>query len=295
MNRVILDIYFGQQIAENAVVHSWVEIFNEASTYIYIGIILFLLIFLLSFLLPKLFKSPKSYFKRYKQVREEMHKIDELYSTKKLSFEEYSFAQFHYAKEYEKIVKYLSQFPQYSSQLQSYKIKEAESREKEYQKRNVDKSVLNDADFLFDLLRPYGKYYTKDEIRQVILDEGFNIDIANLVLEKLERVHINFGSETKMDESKLVSILNSLLAKNAELQQSQENTINLQDLQTKKKLAFEKEKVTIEKYPVEKETQAKPTFSSSLKGLFTRKPKPHTIAEINDVFAEIEKKLKESK
>lgn len=295
MKGVILDIYFGQQIAENAVVQSWVEIFNEASTYIYIGIILFLLIFLLSFLLPKLFKTPKSYFKRYKQVREEMRKVDELYSSKKLSFEEYSFAQFHYAKEYEKIVKYLSQFPQYSSQLQSYKIKEAENREKEYQKPSVDKSVLNAVDILFDLLRPYGKYYTKDEIRQAILDEGFTVNIANLVLEKLERAHINLGSETRMDENKIINILNSLLAKNTKIQQSQENTINLQDLQTSKKLAFEKEKVTIEKFPVEKEIQKKPTFFSSLKGLFTRKPKTHTISEINDVFAEIEKKLKESK
>jgi hypothetical protein len=104
MDKIFLDVYFGQQIAENTINQSWLQTLNEFSTYIFLFLFFILIMFLVAYLMPVLFRNPKSYFKRYKIIREEMSKIDQLYSKKEISFEEYSFAQFNYAKEYENIV-----------------------------------------------------------------------------------------------------------------------------------------------------------------------------------------------
>ena len=298
MNRLFLDVYFGQQIAESTANNSWMQMFSDMSTYIFVFITLILLLFLLTYLMPLILRNPKTYFNRYKRIREEMNRIDELYVKKELSFEEYAFAQFNYAKEYETTVVYLSKFPEYKSQLQSYKIKETEFREKEYKTINkADKNKIDTVDFLFDLLRSQAKYYTKGEIEQAILDEGFTRDIANLVVGKLEDIGTNFSSETKMQQSKVINIINSLLAKNYENAptKGEASSVNLNDLSKKRKSVFEEEKVSFEKYPQAKKEIKKQSVLSSIKDLFKSKPKTHTVSEINDVFAEIEKRLKENK
>lgn len=296
MDKIFLDVYFGQQIAENTINQSWLQTLNEFSTYIFLFLFFILIMFLAAYLMPVLFRNPKSYFKRYKIIREEMSKIDQLYSKKEISFEEYSFAQFNYAKEYENIVLYLSKYPEYKVQLQSYKIKEVENRETENKSSKLEKSKLNTIDFLFDLLRSHAKYYTKEEIEQAILDEGFTKDIAMSVLEKMENHNLPFASETKMEQNKIINIINSLLSKNYENPpvKGEASTINLGDLSKKKKNVFEEEKVSFNKYPSVKKEETKKGLFESIKNAFKSKPKTHTVSEINDIFVEIEKRLKEN-
>jgi len=298
MDAAFLDVYFGQQIADSTITHSWLEMFKNFSPYFFAFIIILLFTFLLVYLLPLISRNPKSYYRRYKDIREEMYKIDELYSKKEISFEEYSFAQFNYAKEYENIVFFLSKYPEYKEKLQSYKIKETANREKEYNKIGEKDKIekLNLADFLYDLLRSHAKYYTVGEIEQAILDEGFTNEIATLVINKMQKNKVNFASETKIEQNKVVNIINSLLSKNYENapKKGEASSVDLIDLTKKRKNTFIEEKVTYEKYPTKIKEEKKETVLSSIKNLFKSKPKVHTVSEINDVFADIEKRLKEN-
>ena len=239
------------------------------------------------------FKNPETYFERYKVIREEIAKVDSLYLKKELSFEEYTFALFNYAKEYEIIVSFLSKYPEYKSKLQSYVIKGVSQ---ESNIRSPDRKKQDTVDYLFDLLRAQKKYYSRSEIRQALLDEGFERNITELVLTKLDNYTVGYESDIKEDKSKIIDMINSLLSKQEkpEIRKEAEN-IDLSDLSKKKKSVFDNEPITFEKYPTKIKEEKKETVLSSIKNLFKSKPKVHTVSEINDVFADIEKRLKENK
>ena len=125
MNKIILALYFGCNLAENVASDSKLYSIFTYNNLIIMLIVMFviLIISILVFLIiPKINKTPKKYYQRYLIVRKELDKIDELYARRKLSFENYAFTQFHYAKEYEHLIEYLSQFPEYKDKLKSYKL-----------------------------------------------------------------------------------------------------------------------------------------------------------------------------
>jgi len=300
MGDIFLGVYFGEKLAEGIPNYSLFEIFSQTSILYILAFIIFVYFIFIGFffIYPSFHKNPKTYFKRYNEIRENLMAIDDLYSKKKLSFEEYSFAQFNYAKEYEHIIVFLSKFPEYKSQLQSYKIKESENREKEISNLNkAEQQKIYSANFLCDLLKPHKRYYTRKEIEQSIIDEGFTKEIAKLVLIKLDDHGTDYGEETKLEQSKIVNIINALLAKNSETAKSapQQSSFDIKDLERKKASKISEEKVTFEKYPTISKEQEKQGHLASIKSLFKSKPKPHTVSEINDIFAEIEKRLKENK
>lgn len=296
MKPIFLDVYFAQQFAENAGNTSISAIFDvfTKSNLVYIIVIIFglILVFFLIFYLFSKFKNPETYFERYKVIREEIAKVDSLYLKKELSFEEYTFALFNYAKEYEIIVSFLSKYPEYKSKLQSYVIKGVPQ---ESNIRSPDRKKQDTVDYLFDLLRAQKRYYSRSEIRQALLDEGFERNITELVLTKLDNYTGGYESDIKEDKSKIIDMINSLLSKQEkpEIRKESEN-IDLSDLSKKKKSVFDNEPITFEKYPTKIKEEKKETVLSSIKNLFKSKPKVHTVSEINDVFADIEKRLKEN-
>lgn len=296
MKPIFLDVYFAQHFAENAGNTSISAIFDvfTKSNLVYIIVIIFglILVFFLIFYLFSKFKNPETYFERYKVIREEIAKVDSLYLKKELSFEEYTFALFNYAKEYEIIVSFLSKYPEYKSKLQSYVIKGVSQ---ESNIRSPDRKKQDTVDYLFDLLRAQKRYYSRSEIRQALLDEGFERNITELVLTKLDNYTGGYESDIKEDKSKIIDMINSLLSKQEkpEIRKESEN-IDLSDLSKKKKSVFDNEPITFEKYPTKIKEEKKETVLSSIKNLFKSKPKVHTVSEINDVFADIEKRLKEN-
>ena len=296
MKPIFLDVYFAQQFAENAGNTSISAIFDvfTKSNLVYIIVIIFglILVFFLIFYLFSKFKNPETYFERYKVIREEIAKVDSLYLKKELSFEEYTFALFNYAKEYEIIVSFLSKYPEYKSKLQSYVIKGVPQ---ESNIRSPDRKKQDTVDYLFDLLRAQKRYYSRSEIRQALLDECFERNITELVLTKLDNYTGGYESDIKEDKSKIIDMINSLLSKQEkpEIRKESEN-IDLSDLSKKKKSVFDNEPITFEKYPTKIKEEKKETVLSSIKNLFKSKPKVHTVSEINDVFADIEKRLKEN-
>lgn len=296
MKPIFLDVYFAQHFAENAGNTSISTIFDvfTKSNLVYIIVIIFglILVFFLIFYLFSKFKNPETYFERYKVIREEIAKVDSLYLKKELSFEEYTFALFNYAKEYEIIVSFLSKYPEYKSKLQSYVIKGVPQ---ESNIRSPDRKKQDTVDYLFDLLRAQKRYYSRSEIRQALLDEGFERNITELVLTKLDNYTGGYESDIKEDKNKIIDMINSLLSKQEkpEIRKESEN-IDLSDLSKKKKSVFDNEPITFEKYPTKIKEEKKETVLSSIKNLFKSKPKVHTVSEINDVFADIEKRLKEN-
>lgn len=294
MDAIVLDVYFVQQATGETSISSLFDILNNP-VLIYVFLIIFgviLLFFLIFFIMSK-FKNPASYYERYKVIREEIAKVDDLYLKKKLSFEDYTFALFNYAKEYELIVSFLSKYPEYKPKLQSYTLKSVFPKENY---TNTEEKKKQERIFFFaDLLRPHIKYYSRTEIEQALLDEGFTRDIAILILNKLDTFNLKYGTESKAERNAVVNIINSLLSKQEkpELYKGT-SSFDLSDLSKKKKNVFDNEPVTFEKYPVKAKIEEKKTFLSSITGIFKTKEKEHSVSEINDVFADIERRLKES-
>ncbi|MFA5746144.1 MAG: hypothetical protein WCX82_03775 [archaeon] len=304
MNNIFLDVYLGSKLAESISSDTTISNLFTYNNLFYLGIFLigtFFIFFVSFFLIPKLFRNPQNYFKRYIVIREEMANIDELYTRKKMSFEDYSFAQFHYAKEYEHIIVYLSKFPQYKEKLQSYKISVVKIRETEESKlNNTDKQQLSTINYYVDLLRNPAVFYQKKEIYQAFLDEGYIPDIAEKVVSKLEDMGVEFASQDKDENHKINDLVNSLLAsKKSELNYNFNTSINLKDLSTNKKTSpnFGETTTTFSKLSKSKteNKDEKPLFWSTVKGIFKSKERPHTVTEINDIFKDIETTLKEKK
>lgn len=288
MRLIVLDIYFNQQI-DYISNHSWFTSFKNLSPIVFIIIILILSLYLFLYLVPLVLKSPKKAYKRYIKIREKLEIVENLYENKKITFEEYSFSQFNYAKEYELLVSYLSKYPNYKVLLKPYKLREIENRETKYDGavgKKIEKEKI--ADFLYDLLLPHARYYSSREIEQAVIDEGYTKEIATLVVNKMHKNDVEFLSENRLEQNKIINLINYLFAKNKEIENSKENTIEL-NLENPKNTKIAEEKITVEKYPVKEEKEK----IIPKKSIFRKKQKIPTISEIEDIFKEIDKRLKE--
>lgn len=293
MDGIVLDVYFVQQTTGDTSIASLLDILNNPLLiYIFITVIGVLLLFFVLFYILSKFKNPQSCFERYKIIREEMAKIDDLYQKKKLSFEEYTFALFNYAKEYEVLVSFLSKYPNYKSSLKNY----TPSVIPKYDYNNVEEKKKQDNVFYFsDLLRPYIKYYSRMELERALLDEGFTKDYVVLILNKLDSFNLKYGTESRTDKLTVINMINSLLSNQKGIEKNNgPSSIDISDLSKKNKSIFDNEIVTFEKYPAKIKEEEKKNILSSIKDIFKTKEKTHTVSEINDVFSEIERKLKEN-
>ncbi len=319
MTGIILDIYFGGELAETLTSSSIIVKIFTLTNLIYFGVFIFLILgisILVFAILPRVLKTPEKYFKRYLLVREELERIDNLYSRKKMSYEDYSFAQFHYAKEYEQIIIYLSNFPEYKSKLQSYKLTAVKVREDQESKLSPEQiKNLETTNYFFDLLKPRAPYYQKGEIYQAILDEGYNKEIAKGIVDKLDASGVEFDSKEKEGERRVIDLVDTIIAarqsmapkkvidnkskpiETAKPLESAKTSMDLKDLAKPKtqEPSFGENTTTFSKYSDYRLVKTKKTFIESIKHIFKPKEKPHTISEINDIFKDIEKTIKEKK
>lgn len=341
MKQIILDVYFGNQLVDNlAESDAFPKIFN-LNTLIFLISFLFFILLLSVFIfiiMPKLSRTPKKYYERYLAVRQELEKIDQLYAKRKMPFAEYSFTQFHYAKEYEQIIDYLSGFPEYKSKLKNYKLITARSNTEPEKKLNdVEKKEQDTVNYFVRVLTPSAVYYKKAEIYQALLDEGYSKKISEKVVNKLDESGIEFGSKEQTQNRKAIELVDVLLEeknkiKEASKSESPKETgsplsvietpkiqteepksptpkvifnnpndvkildaptiIDLKDLDKSKntKQNFG-EPVTYSKYDNYKFVAEKKTFFGSIFGALKPQKTP-SVSEINDIFKNIEKKLK---
>lgn len=259
MNNIILDVYYGSQLAQSISDASSSSIFNQETFFIFLAIVIVIFIasIFVFLLIPKINRTPKKYYDRYLAVRKELERIDELYASRKLSFQNYAYTQFHYAKEYEHIIDYLSKFPEYKVKLKNYKLNTVKLRETEIEtapqkKENKEIEIIK---YFIKVLTPVADYYRKDEIRQALLDERYSVEIADGVMKGLEKVGAEFNTKEITDNRKAIDLVDGLL----------ENKINKKQEQIK-----QKEQVT----PIKPE-----------------KPKSYTMPEIMDNSKYLSKKV----
>lgn len=321
MSGIILDVYFGSKLAQDLSKDtSFTNIFNlhNALYFIFFILIVFVLSVLFFYIIPKINRTPKKYYKRYLAVRKELEKIDELYAKRKLSFEDYVYTQFHYAKEYEHIINYLSKYPEYKILLKNYKltvlrVNESSSGKDTSEQERKKAELIN---YFSNLLRPVVCYYKKSEVYQALLDENYAKDIAEGVVVTLDNSGVEFNSK-ELDKHKHIDELDFLLESKRRKQDKQITTPKEQPKQTtemsKETKGLQKESTIIDLAELTKQKPAKnyfdelTTFSkypdkspSKKEGLFssifskgTPKGKKYSVSEINDVFSKIEKILKE--
>lgn len=231
MGKIILDVYFGSKLAEELSSEAnTATIFNSnnlfiLSVIIFVTLVITIIVFLI---IPKINKTPKKYYQRYLLVRKELERIDELYAKRKLSFENYAYTQFHYAKEYEHIIEYLSQFPEYKSKLKSYKLNLLKQREADKLPELSEKEIkdLETTNYFIKVLTPVAIYYRKEEIHQALLDEGYSKEISAGVIKGLEKADVDFNSKEITDNRKAIELVDVLLETKKEQHQTKPKDIN---------------------------------------------------------------------
>lgn len=147
-----------------------------------------------------------------------MKKIDELFSKKKLLYKEYLSLQLVNAQEYYKLIKILSEHPDYKDKLKPYKLKEVipqplferKEKTKPLSKQELSTKQINK---LCDFLKPLSKKYTKKDIYETLGSEGFDQNIIESVLKKLETQGFIFAKTTlsKPHQKELSTSLNQFI------------------------------------------------------------------------------------
>ncbi len=294
---IILDVYFGEKLLENQEsYHLFSQLFTSNTLFYFILVFAFFyfLFIIYIFIIPLYKKDPSKCFERYLKVRDHLKRIDELYNKKEIDYEDYVFAQFNYAKEYEQIIKFLSNFKEYKAKLKSYKIT---SSSDSVVSENKFKSKFDQTiDFLYDLLLPQTKYYSKNELKQAILDENYSLDIAEKVIFKMNQNQVLFCVKNKVKTPKIANFINSLIGE-SKTNSNFKNSKSLdQDHLNIKSAIIQKNKDSDKFLSNESEiynfkNPKKEEISKSLFSKIFPKKKPN-IKEINDIFKDVEKSLK---
>lgn len=117
-----------------------------------------------------------------------------------------------------------------------------------------------------------------------MIDEGFDKDIANLVVFKLKSANVKFNSEVQNKENKLSDFLNTLFVKttNSNLKEVEYNTT---------KITFRKvDPKSTQNKNIKGSVVPKKTVLSSFKSIFKKKKDP-TIDDLNRISVKINSKL----
>ncbi len=302
MYGVVLGVYFGESLVQEPIKQTIFDTIPQNALFYFILVFIFLFIFIIIFYLivPLFNLYPKIQYQKYLYLRGEMEKIDEAYSERKISFDDYVYAQFNYAKEYERITFNLVKIPEYKLKLQSYKLThdtEEEIRQYAQEKRELtekEKLRQKQVSLLYDLLCEQAKYFNSEEIKQAILDEGFPTDIAIEVVAKIKAVGVKFNSEVKLKENKVATFVNTLFTQTTKVklkEVKEDSVISLKD--TIKQPDKQKTGQTVSFSKTELIPEEKKTIWQAFKDLFGKK-KTYTVQEVNDIFKDIEKNLKKN-
>jgi hypothetical protein len=285
--------------------------------FIFIIVIFILIIFLVfSFLILPLFKpSPAKLYRKYLYFRDEMKRIDALYSQKKIIFDEYVSMQFVNAQEYYRVVKLLSLDPNYKSKLQSYTLKDNSDKSSSYtpsqntsRKLTPEELLRKQASKICDVLTPKANNYSKEDIYSVLLYEGFEDTLIRAVLKELLNRNVIFAKFASSTENKkdLSLFLDDLI--------NGKGAANFKNINTSESISFEKkeansffkddykrkelnfDKIDDVDYTFKTEpvvVEEKPSFFKRLFGVKKKKeaPKP-SINEVDNILKNIEQELK---
>ncbi|MDD3178102.1 MAG: hypothetical protein PHR26_01150 [Candidatus ainarchaeum sp.] len=296
--KIFLDVVLGESLVSQTTSNIFTMIPQNLFFYLFLFICFLILILVISFLIIPLFKqSPEKLYKKYICVRQNLEKIDFLHESKKISFDMYVSLQFYYAKEYEKLVKLLIKDPIYKKMLQNYKIKDNSKAEIEnvLKIKNIENQNIKLINTLFNSLIPKAKFYKKEEIIQAILDEGISKDIANTVIELLEKKNIKFNSAVAEEkESKVSLFLNALFTKTTKVPLKNESNIyKLDDININSSNKISE----IDTSSIDSDIQKIiPSKNKNIWKFFinifkSNNEKNHTVSEINDIFKDIEYEL----
>ncbi|MDD4049396.1 MAG: hypothetical protein PHX47_00110 [Candidatus ainarchaeum sp.] len=279
--------------------------------YIFIFVIvIFVLVAILVFstlILPLFKKSSKRLYNRYLFLRNEMKRVDTLYSQKKIIFDEYVSLQFQNAQEYYQIVKILSSDPKFKSKLQSYTLQDNLSKPTPPLKRPLTKEEkdLQQIEKLTSVLKPKASNFTKEDIYSVLLYEGFEENIIQGVLRALVSQNVIFSKVSSTENKKdLSSFLDNLIkGKESDLKNQGETSQSISFDKNKdneffkedfkrKELNFDNIKDVDYTFKVEEEKEEKVGFFKRLFGKKKKPPVKASITEVDSILKNIEKELK---
>lgn len=323
---MILNLYSGEDLLENADLISFFESISSSILFYFLLIFgIFLVIVLFVFVIkPLLFKqNPEQIYQKYKRLREDMERIDILYRQNKIGFEDYVFAQFNNAKEYEQVILLLSKYPEYQSKIKNYKIEYTKQKEvKESKLSKEELMLMKKVSLLYNVLSPFVKYYTKNELIQGVLDEGYNLKVANALVNRFSQNNLIFAAEHRKRESKTAKVINKMFGvkeqeeviekpvkKIPDVQEKQpktieetyvkekptpykgykdfdslEESIDISSLNQKEKPNVFEEKTDVKSFKFIDNVEKRQSFFSRL---FKKKPKKPTVDQINDIFKDI--------
>ncbi len=276
--------------------------------FVFIIVIFILASFLLiSFILVPIFRSsPKRLFKKYLLLRDELERIDNLYSQKKILFDEYVSMQFLNIQEYYSIIKILSKNPEFKSKLKVYSLKKNDSdlnKNKVEKPRPLSKEDILEKQInkLCDVLKGKANKFSKEDVYSVLLYEGFDERIINSVLKRLLNSGVTFSQKSTSDKKDLSLFLNNLFdGQGVSKNLSTSESILLDDKKSgelfkddfkRKELNFDKISDVDYTFKKEVEKESKPGFFKRLFS-FKKKKETPTITEIDRVLKNIELELK---
>ena len=278
----VLNMYSGESLVGDTVKQSLFKSISNNSLMLFVYILGLLILFLVIFylIIPLFKRSPASLYKEYLYVKDEMNKIDKKYSEKKIMFDDYVYAQFNYAKEFQRLIQLLSKYPEYKSKLKSYHL-QATPIKNVVNKKTKDENTEKKIEFLYNLLLPKVKYYSEKEIQMAIVDEGYPISIANSVIKRFRASNVEFNVLHRTKTNKTADFINTLFTKTTKV-----------PLKTPELSKETTKPATVDNMVSIPEKQK--TIWGSFKSLFV-KPKPHSINQINDIFKDIESYIAENK
>jgi len=203
MYLILLTVYTGESLIGDSLKKSFIDTIPQNSLFylLFFLLIVFLCYVLFIFILPLSKKNPEKLFERYKEVRKKVETVDDLYNRNKLTYADYVSLQFESAKEYERLILLLSKFPEYKQRLESYSLLVTSSKDVNIAKEddkiklsNQDSNEQKAIDNLFNILLPRAKYYSEEEIKLAIRDEGYKRNIALSVIKKIKDTGVIFWS-----------------------------------------------------------------------------------------------------
>jgi len=272
MYQIIIEFYSGDSLVSDSVKQSLIDTLpNNFLLYILFGLLLIYFIFILFyFIITVAKKNPVKLFNKYKEIRAQVEKVDDLYTNKKLSYAEYVSLQFDAAKEYERVTSILVKYPEYKSKIASYNLIASTSKDivdnvsKQKQSLAVSRDNQKQIDALYKILLPKAKYYTEDEIMLALRDESFSKEIACNVINKIKETGIVFGSQVQVKTNRVVEFVNTLFASKTKNIDIDEELVerNKQRIETERKTS----ETTKNKQSTEKNQLSKPTSVLKPKG-----------------------------
>jgi len=206
-------------MGNGAITQNSAKLFFSKQSFVFflkIGLICVLLAILFFVIIPKIRKHPQRMFLKYKSIRKKLFKLDDDFRAKKLTPVQYSNLQTKYLTEHERLATILSKYPEYLEKLAELKKEEngfKVSFSENAVMNDLEEDVDNQISLLYNLLLPQAKYYSEEEIKQAVLDEGFSEQVADKVINMMKNKNVQFGVQDRVSDPPLSRFFNNLFSK----------------------------------------------------------------------------------